>query len=245
MTSPVDSIGPFGIRSVERMSEFGPKAAEAAPRTESADVAFPVREARPHFSTALELSSAMAFTREILSEVRDRLITLRGSFDSGIAGRSDFATATARSIDHVVALSRFRGPVEWPEVPPRDPAPGEVLLPLESRLLESLDPSLYLPDMSTEPYRGLASGSGELREEVVALTDQALGDVERRIARLEVTRSKVEAGILGSVHESFGSPQPLDPTGADDVARGVVGEAAREATVVGALSPADVLALIM
>jgi hypothetical protein len=177
----------------------------------------------------------MAFTEEVLVEVRDRLGTLQSSLALEPEA-TEFAEATLRSIQRVLEMSGFEGPIQWPDVPPRESSPGEVLLPLESRLVEDLAAEAYLPTVSDQV---LADVQGE---EAGAAVEALSADVERRLEDLGRAKQRVAAGVLDVVRGAFGAPAPLDDERAlatADALRDAPGGAA------ATLEPERVLALVL
>ncbi|NJK89802.1 MAG: hypothetical protein HC923_10670 [Myxococcales bacterium] len=102
------------------------------------------REGAPStFKAAFQLD----VTNEVLSEIRDRLVTLRAglSLSQDESEQRQFVESTLKSIRRVVDMTDFRGPVQWPDVPPREYDPDAVLSPLAQTLAKALEPNLAEP----------------------------------------------------------------------------------------------------
>lgn len=191
----------------------------------------PERAPAPRIAQAVRLTSAMGLQRDVLTDLRSRLQTGGGAGDA-------FVEKTLQSVRRVVEMTGFEGPVQWPDAPPKDPAPGEVLLPLRQSLADALDGQLYMPNVSAE------EGA-----EPVAEVARIAGEVERGLERLGGVESRVLDAIDETVREAFGVPDRMTDAEMEQATRevrGLLAEDPASAVAVAAnVSADDVAALVL
>lgn len=141
-------------------------------------------------------------TGDVLSEIRDRLVTLRAGLQVSTDGeeRRAFVKSTLGSISQLVDMTEL-GPVEWPDVPPRNREPGEVLSPLEQSLAQTLETQVAIPELgsrdipqlSSEELRAAATDALAEAEEPTVLVDRAISKIDAARRQLNEARSEVGA----------------------------------------------------
>lgn len=195
-------------------------------------------------------------TSEVLSEIRDRLVTLRAGLQvaSDGAEKEAFVESTLGSITQLVDMADF-GPAEWPDVPPREPEPGEVLSPLEASLLETVSPELLLPELPSADDASADASRGERENpaSVAAFVDRAISDIDAASRRIHDVRGEVgmkaASLVSGRLRSEAGRPtEYVDPELAEASARAMrdrfTSDPDAAVRAIGELDPEAVLALI-
>jgi len=159
----------------------------------------------------------MGFTGQVLDDMRARLDVALQS------GKQDFMADTMDSVHRVAEMTRLSDPVDWPDVPPRELEPGEILLPLRRQLAESLRSKLYQPDLEQADPESVAASVDDARRRLDGLSVEIAQDVEA-VVRSMFKAELVEAKESDALREEVRTALSRDPRGAAKEAAGLRAE---------------------
>jgi hypothetical protein len=195
-------------------------------------------------------------TSEVLSEIRDRLVTLRAGLQ--VSGdpeeRRTFVDSTLGSIRQLVDMADF-GPVEWPDVPPREVEPGEVLSPLEASLAATHETQISIPDLdnaSSTAEDPTAAGERDA-EDQTAFVDRAISQIDAARRQVSDVRSQMGERAANAIGGHMRASSPDRPRYHDSELAEASARAMRErfasdpaaaVRAMGQLDPEAVLTLV-
>lgn len=150
-------------------------------------------------------------TNDVLSEIRDRLVTLRAGLQisSDSAERDAFVDSTMGSIRQLVDMADF-GPVEWPDVPPREVGPDDQLSPLEAQLAQTFERDVLVPELQLQGSSSPGgAGSSAGAQEPAEVVDRAINEIDAARRQVRDVRSEMGsrvADVIGG-HMRTSSPE--------------------------------------
>lgn len=221
----IDSTGetvmrPIGITGTREISNLtrSPAVEQSAEETTSSPAPRPI--VPPSEPTEVpNLSSAQSF----MSAVEQTETSWRNLLDGG------------KLPDHVK-------PVQWPDIPPRDPASGDVLQPLRSRLVETLSPALKELKQISDEIDGALEYGRPVDPERIRQGLEAIQSLKAGLS--ELVQASVSDGLRADPNR-----QPLVDNAFAEAAARAVGpliaeDPARAAAAAANLEPSDVLSLV-
>ena len=218
MASRVEgSLGSSVVPFERTMRAVSAPASTGAPPKPKKDGGARVLTPRPRVGTAIRLAGAMGFTGQVLDDMRARLDVALQS------GKQDFMADTMDSVHRVAEMTRLSDPVDWPDVPPRELEPGEILLPLRRQLAESLRSKLYQPDLEQADPESVAASVDDARRRLDGLSVEIAQDVEA-VVRSMFKAELVEAKESDALREEVRTALSRDPRGAAKEAAGLRAE---------------------
>jgi len=130
------------------------------------------------------------------------LVTLRAGLQvaTGSPEKKAFIDSTMGSIHQLVDMAEF-GPVEWPDVPPRERDPEEVLSPLAQSLAESVRTEVLVPDLTSRAQTVDLEAEGDDAAAPAVFVDRAISEIDAARDRVRDARGEVGARATDLVVE--------------------------------------------